>query len=190
MLRVLNDGASLEDWNKTLVTLIPKIKDPLILKNFKPISLCNVCFKIVSRAITNRFRPILSKIIETSKRSFISGRLISDNIIVGFEILHWMRSRSACRCGYAALKLDTSKAYDRVEWNFLELMMLRLGFDNYWAAWVMNCITSVSYYFRFSQDIVGPINPGRGLRQGDPLFSIPFYLVSAWFIYSHYCSWS
>lgn len=163
LLGVLNDGASLKDWNTTLVTIIPKIKDPLLLKDFRPISLCNVCSKIVSRAITNRFRPILSKIIETSQSAFIPGRLISDNIIVGFEILHWMRSRSTGRCGYVALKLDMSNAYDRVEWNFLEQMMLRLGFD-YWTARVMNFITSVSFYFRVNQDIDGPIKPSRGMR--------------------------
>lgn len=100
-LRILNDGESLKPWNETLVTLIPKVKDPMLMKEFRSISLCNVCYKIVSRAITNRFRPILSEIIPEAQNAFIPGS-ITDNIMVGFEILHWMQNRKKGKIGYAA----------------------------------------------------------------------------------------
>lgn len=120
VLRVLNEGASLEARNDTLVTLIPKLKDPMLMKEFRPISLCNVCYKIVSRSMTNRLRPIISKLIEKSQIAFILGRLIINNINVGFEVLQWLRNRKYSRSGYAVLKLDMNKAYDRVECDFLK----------------------------------------------------------------------
>ncbi|XP_073051733.1 uncharacterized protein [Primulina eburnea] len=61
-LQILNVGAITEDWNSTIVTLIPKVKQPMTMKDFRPISLCNVCYKIVARALTNRLRPIMHHI--------------------------------------------------------------------------------------------------------------------------------
>lgn len=115
VLAILNDGYPLLDWNDTVVTLIPKTMTPLTMRDYRPISLCNVCYKIVARALTNRLRPILKNTINDFQSAFILGRLISDNIILGFETLHWIRNRKRGADGYAALKLDMSKAYDRVE---------------------------------------------------------------------------
>jgi hypothetical protein len=69
--------------------------------------------------------------------AFILGQLISDNIIVAFEALHTMSTWLKHRKGFMALKLDMSKAYDRVEWNFLEAIMRRLGFDDRWVFLIM-----------------------------------------------------
>lgn len=118
----------------------------MTMKDYRPISLCNVCYKIVARALTNRLRPILKNTINEFQSAFIHGRLISDYIILGFEALHWIRSRKKGAVGYAALRLDMSKAYDRVEWSFLERIMLKLGFNQSWVLKVMRCIWSVNYF--------------------------------------------
>ncbi|XP_075499320.1 uncharacterized protein LOC142537712 [Primulina tabacum] len=117
ILKILNDGAAIEDWNATIVTLVPKIQNPMTMKDFRPISLCNVCYKIVARSLTNRLSPILNKTVNEFQSAFIPGRLIYDNITLGFEALHWIRSRKKGQKGYGSLKLDMRKAYDKVEWS-------------------------------------------------------------------------
>lgn len=101
----------------------------MMIKDFLPISLCNVCCKIIARELTNKLRPILAQIIEDSQCAFVSSRLISDYMIVGFELTHRIQNKHTGKNGYAAFKLDISKAYDWVEWGFLEEVMRGMGFS-------------------------------------------------------------
>lgn len=96
---------------------------------FHPISLCNVTYtyKIIANAMANRLRGVLGEVISESQSTFIPGRLISNNIIVGFECIHALRNRK-WDVRFMALKLDMSKAYDQVEWVFLKKMIARMGF--------------------------------------------------------------
>lgn len=75
-----------------------------------------------------------------------------------------------------ALKLDISKAYDRVYWSFLKHRIQNMGFCNKWINWIMLCVTTVSYEVCFNGSSIGPINPRRGLRQWDPLSLYLFFL--------------
>lgn len=95
---------------------------------------------------------------------FIEGRSILDNVWIATEVIHYMRCKNSGRMGDVALKIDISKAYDRVDWGYLRFMMLKLGFDSTWVRWIMFCIQSVNYSVAMNQDIVGPIHPARGLR--------------------------
>ena len=88
---------------------------------------------------------------------------------MAFETLHYMKHHQVGSSGFMALKLDMSKAYDRVEWKFLELMMKRMGFADNWVALVMEYISTVSYSILINGEPSSIIHPARGLKQGDPL---------------------
>ena len=86
----------------------------------RPISMCNVIYKIVSKVIANHVKPLLDSLVSETQSAFVANRLIIDNILIAFESLHHMKNNCSGKQGYIALKLDISKAYDRVKWAFLE----------------------------------------------------------------------
>ena len=129
VLKVLNSSVVLESINYTFIALIPKVKQPRKVFDFCPISLCNVVYKLFSKVLVNRLKFFLAKAIPKSQSAFFfpSRRLISDNVSVAFETLHYLKGKTQGKLGYMTLKLDMSKTYDRVEWEFLEKTMRHLG---------------------------------------------------------------
>lgn len=121
-------------FNATNIVLIPKVKQIEKLTEFRPISLCNVIFKIMGKAIANRLKKVMPMIISETQSAIVLDRLIMDNALVAFEIGHYLKRKRQGKHGLAALKIDMSKAYDRIEWGFLSKMMTTLGFDkkNVW----------------------------------------------------------
>jgi hypothetical protein len=118
--------------NETSIVLIPKKDNPELLKDFKPISICNVIYKVVSKCLVNSLRPILQDVIAPTQSTFIPGRLITDNTLIAFECLHAIRNGSSSCKKFGAYKLDLSKAYNRVDWSFLDGVLHRLGFHRNW----------------------------------------------------------
>ena len=145
VLIFLNSGTLPNSLNHTFITLIPKTKNPENVTEYRPISLCNVLYKIFSKVLANRLKRVLPQIISEHQSAFIKGRLIIDNILVAFETLHYMKNHNSGNSGYMALKLDMSKAYDRVEWSFLKAVMIKMGFNDRWVGLIMECISSVTY---------------------------------------------
>ncbi|KAL5541682.1 hypothetical protein UlMin_009392 [Ulmus minor] len=113
--------------------------------------------------LANRLRKIMDAIISEEQSAFIPGRLISDNAIIGFKCLHAIKRRKTKK-NYMALKLDIAKAYDRVEWEFIHKIMIKLGFSDVWKNKIMAYISSVSYSFQFNGKRFGHLTPTRGLR--------------------------
>uniref|UniRef100_A0A8I7B954 Reverse transcriptase domain-containing protein n=1 Tax=Hordeum vulgare subsp. vulgare TaxID=112509 RepID=A0A8I7B954_HORVV len=178
VLHVLNGNATPEGWNETCVVLIPKVKNPERMKDLRPISLCNVIYILVSKVLANRLKHILHEIVAPNQSAFVPGRLITDNILLAYEVTHFMQNKRSGATGYAALKLDMSKAYDRVEWYFLEAMMRKMGFAERWIDLIMNCCSTVKYRFRINGSLTDDIVPQRGLRHGDPISPYLFLLCA------------
>ncbi|XP_072087958.1 uncharacterized protein [Arachis hypogaea] len=101
---------------ETLIVLIPKIDNPTFMKDFRPISLCNVVYKIITKVLTNQLRPFLPDIVSPLQGGFILGRGALDNNIVTKEILNFMKHTKSKK-GTLAFKIDLEKAYDRVDWR-------------------------------------------------------------------------
>lgn len=165
-------------WNKTTIVLIPKVKDPRRITEFSPISLCNVIYKLISKVLANRLKVVLPDIISSSQSAFVPGRMITDNVLLAYELTHHMQNWKGGQDGLVAVKLDMRKAYDRVEWSFLERMMLRMPFTAPWVQMIMKCVRSVSYRVKVNRKFTDPFVSRRCLRQGDPLSPYLFILCA------------
>ena len=169
VLSMLHSGRYLHKMNYTHIMLIPKKKDPQLITEYCPISLGNVVSRIISKVLKNRVKPILSRVISDSQSAFVLDRLITDNTFVAYEMIHRMRNRRRGKVGHMAIKLDVSKAYDREEWEFLEKIMLRIGFLGQWVNLAMLTVPTASYSIIINGEPCEYISPSRGIKQGDPL---------------------
>ena len=171
-------GVLPQEWNHTLICLIPKISPPQRMTDIRPISLCSLLYKIISKILTSRLKKHLPDIISPSQSAFVPERLVSDNILVAHEIVHNLRTNDRISREFMAVKTDMSKAFDRVEWPFLKDIMKALGFNMQWISWIIACVSSVSDSVLINGQAFGYIKPARGIRQGDPLSSSLFVLCT------------
>lgn len=160
--------------NSTYLTLIPKTSHPDSYNDFRPIALCNLVYKVIAKIIADRIKPFLSKYISMEQYGFLQGRQIHDAVGVAQEILHSVKLK---RLEALILQLDLVKAYDRVNWDFLRLILIQIGLPWQVMKWIMACTNSVNYAILINGHPTDFFKASRGLRQGCPLSPLLFILV-------------
>ncbi|GKV21615.1 hypothetical protein SLEP1_g31576 [Rubroshorea leprosula] len=164
-----------EGWNDCLISLIPKINNPETVQQFRPIGLCNTTYKIISKILVNRIKPILESLISPCQASFVPGRKGTDNILILQELVHSFSNKRG-KVGDVIVKLDLEKAYDRLEWSFIREALVYFQFPHRVIDLIMSCISTSHITILVNGGKTEKLTPSRGIRQGDPLSPYLFIL--------------
>ncbi|KAG9446752.1 hypothetical protein H6P81_012880 [Aristolochia fimbriata] len=170
-----DDGITSDSMGSSFITLIPKKEWAAHPKDFKPISLVSSHYKIISRVLASPLKRVLGQVISKHQSAFIQGRQILDSAIILHELVH-QYSKKIERG--AILKLDFQKAFDKVNWCFLDKIMEKMGFPQQWRRWISSCISSARFSLILNGTVKSYFKSSRGLRQGDPLSPLLFNIVS------------
>ena len=173
VLAFFQSRISISNINITWVTLIPKVVNPAAIDEYRPISMVGALYKIISKILSLRLKEVMAYLIDDAQSAFVMNRQILDGVLIANESLRWLKKK---KIHGSLLKLDFHKAYDSVNWSFLELVMSKLGFGRKWIGWIMNCVTTASMSIILNGTPLEPFKMRKGLRQGDPLSPYLFIL--------------
>jgi hypothetical protein len=179
-IRILFDqfhgiGTLPKSFSSYFVALIPKVNSPFSFSDFRPISLLGCLYKIIAKVLTARLAHVMDRLVAPTQSAFIKGRHLVDGVVVINEVVD-----SARRNGQSCLifKVDFEKAYDSVDWSFLDYMLDRFGFCSKWKDWIRACVFAGSMSVLVNGSPSEEINIQRGLKQGGPLAPFLFLLVA------------
>ena len=154
--------------NETLISLIPRCQNPKSLSNYRPISLCNFVYKIVSKIVVARIRPHLGNLIFLVQIAFVPGRRGIDNVFIAQKLFHTLDNKKG-RVGFIDVKLDLEKVYDRLEWSFIHRVLQAFNFPPKLTKVIMSYVTTSSISILVNRGALESFEPSKGIRQRDPL---------------------
>lgn len=161
--------------NATILSLVPKRPGATAVSDFRPISCCNTIYKVISKLLVHRLKPMLPDLILPNQTAFVQGRLLIENTVLASEIVHgYHRDRGPKRL---VLKVDIAKAFDTINWDFILNCLASVGVPYLFIRWLRACICTPSFTVGYNGTVQGYFKSKRGLRQGDPLS--PYLFVIA-----------
>eukprot|EP00253_Pinus_taeda_P015314 PITA_15314 len=176
ILNVVEDSTGsktiLKALNTSIISLIPKQDSAQTADKYRPIDLCNVVYKIISKGVANRLKPLLPSLVAEEKSGYVEGRQILNNIIKAHEVVHTLTNK---RQMGMIMQLDIAKAYDKVNWIYIKKVLTAFGFDHNSVRWVMPLVTTSSFSILVNGSSSDIFFPSRGVRLGDPLS--PFLII-------------
>lgn len=175
IMDIFENHTKVKDINKTLIALIPKVEDVVFMKQFRPISLCNVSYKIITKVLARRLRQIMEVLVSPCQCSFIPHRQSGDNIVIAQEVIHSMKNRKGA-VGWMAIKIDLEKAYDRLNWVFIKDTLQDIGLPCNFISLVWECISTSTMKVLWNGEALEEFSPSSGIRQGDPISPYLFVL--------------
>ncbi|CAJ2644765.1 unnamed protein product [Trifolium pratense] len=161
--------------NATFITLIPKTDSPQRLNDFRPISLVGSLYKILAKVLANRLRQVIGSVISESQTAFVKNRQILDGILIANEIVDEARKSKK---DLMLFKVDFEKAYDSVDWGYLDDVMGRMSFPTLWRKWIRECVCTATASVLVNGSPTDEFPLRRGLQQGDPLSPFLFLLAA------------
>eukprot|EP00253_Pinus_taeda_P012543 PITA_12543 len=164
----------LKALNTSFIALIPKQDNDKTPERYRPIALCNVVNKIISKVGANRLKPLLPTLISGEQTGYVEGRQILDSIIQAHEVVHSLTCNKRARM---IMQLDIAKAYDKVNWIYIKKVLTAFGFDHNWVRWVMAFVTSSNFSILVNGSPSEIFLPSKDLRQGDLLSPFLFILM-------------
>lgn len=169
------NGLLLRQINNSYVTLIPKVENPVFIKEYMPISCCNILYKIITKVLANMLQHLMPQLVNESQSAFIKGRLMKHNVLLTHGLIKGYNQHqvSSSRC---MMKIDLQKAYDTINWSFLHDVLHLYGFSPWFIQRTMVCATSVGFSFNISGRLEGVLEGKQGIRQGDPLSPYRFVI--------------
>ncbi|GKE10802.1 putative RNA-directed DNA polymerase, eukaryota, reverse transcriptase zinc-binding domain protein, partial [Tanacetum coccineum] len=160
--------------NSSFIALIPKITNPIHIKDYWPISLIGIHYKIIAKILANRLSVVIDKLISQEQTTFIKGRQILDGPLILSELIEWYKKRKK---KMLLFKVDFEKAFDTVSWKYLDFMLHSLGFGLTWRSWIKACLESSRTSVLINDGPTSKFNVRRGLRQGDSLSPFLFIII-------------